>query len=275
MFPIEPGSPNTSAAAVASPSLEVSRRTLETIPGRALAFLRPIPQDQELRRLLGRYGYGAKAHAEGWRLLHAASNFDAPTLPESNADEAARAAASALDDADEKVFRVASASLARRFPEQHAYLLHDIGPSRGGGAVLAIEILLDRLDAMPTAPERSATREADSAAIALLAERGLHANERARLRALVEAAKLVAPVPEAPVDAAKAEADYLARLVALRDWYVEWSEIAKAAITRRDRLIRLGLATPRAREDGKDDTEEDLSASAPGGAVAGVGAPKG
>jgi len=31
-------------------------------------------------------------------------------------------------------------------------------------------------------------------------------------------------------------------VAALRAWYEEWSEIARATVTRRDYLIRLGLA---------------------------------
>lgn len=36
-------------------------------------------------------------------------------------------------------------------------------------------------------------------------------------------------------------------LVALREWFEEWSEIARACVSRRDYLIRMGLASRRIR----------------------------
>lgn len=36
-------------------------------------------------------------------------------------------------------------------------------------------------------------------------------------------------------------------LVALREWFEEWSEIARACVSRRDSLIRMGLARRRSR----------------------------
>ena len=43
--------------------------------------------------------------------------------------------------------------------------------------------------------------------------------------------------------------EYLELLFELRDWYVEWSGIARLTIKRRDYLIRLGLATKRPKDD--------------------------
>jgi hypothetical protein len=47
-------------------------------------------------------------------------------------------------------------------------------------------------------------------------------------------------------------------LVALRAWYEEWSEIARVAVTRRDQLIRLGLASRKLRQE--DDESEPAKA---------------
>jgi len=103
--------------------------------------------------------------------------------------------------------------------------------------------------------------EAGRAAIELLATRKvLDAEKEARLRSLLEVVRggarpsEVVPAPESdPRREAVAEA-----LVA---WLHEWREVARLAITRRDHLISLGLASRRQPvgdaedEEGTDDAE--------------------
>ncbi len=71
------------------------------------------------------------------------------------------------------------------------------------------------------------------------------------------------PSESAPVDPrdeakrAEREKKHVASLVALRAWYEEWSEIARAAIKRRDYLIRVGLAKRKsAKKAGKPGGDE-------------------
>ena len=73
--------------------------------------------------------------------------------------------------------------------------------------------------------------------------RGVDEEERKRLHALIKKAEST-PVVVPVDDTAKAAADkkHLGALIALRVWYEEWSEMARAAVKRRDHLILLGLA---------------------------------
>lgn len=59
-------------------------------------------------------------------------------------------------------------------------------------------------------------------------------------------------------DDAARQADYIEALKALRVCYVEWSDVARVEIKRRDRLIRLGLGARkrRKRDDHNDEDEE-------------------
>jgi len=107
--------------------------------------------------------------------------------------------------------------------------------------VSGVATLLDRLDALETSPGRKAARKADHAALATLSKRGLSADERARLRALVNTATAAAKANEGASDAAE-EAPTNEAVLKLHAWYGEWSEVARAVIKRRDHLIRLGLA---------------------------------
>ena len=62
-------------------------------------------------------------------------------------------------------------------------MLAGLSPSNGAAAILGVETLLDRLDALA-----SSKNAADRAAIATLDARGLDDAERKRLRALVKVA---------------------------------------------------------------------------------------
>jgi hypothetical protein len=106
-------------------------------------------------------------------------------------------------------------------------------------AVVGVSTLLDRLDALESAPERKATRKADHAAFATLASRGYTAEERARLRGLVGLTQTV--IMTKPVSDAEREQT----LNQLYAWYNEWSTSARLALTRRDHQIAVGIAKRR------------------------------
>jgi hypothetical protein len=232
-------------------AVDVTRETLEETPGRTLTFLRGVGTDLAIFAALGERGYTKKVHGEGWGLVHRASGFvDGGVAAVDGFNEAAQAAIKTLDSWDEDGLRLTGATLRNRYPAQAAFVLAGLAPSTGMQAVSNVKILLDRLDALESGEDRKATRAADQAAIAKLAERGLHAEERARLRGLVNTATALGKIDaDAPKDTAAREAEYLEALKALRVWYVEWADVARVAIKRRDRLIRLGLAKRKPRKE--------------------------
>jgi hypothetical protein len=95
---------------------------------------------------------------------------------------------------------------------------------------------------------RARSRKDDKKAMALLAERGLTAAERARLSDLVTAAlkpnSTLGPGPESDK---KQQENGKRALVALKDWYEEWATTARVLVKKRAYLIRMGLASSRAR----------------------------
>jgi hypothetical protein len=108
--------------------------------------------------------------------------------------------------------------------------------------VVGVKTLLDRLDALDKEKDPG-----DKAALKILSARGLSADERARLRGLVQIAEKgtsIAPSGVEEVVDDKA-AERQKTLTALRAWFEEWSEMARVAVKRRDRLMRLGLAKRR------------------------------
>lgn len=234
-----------SASKATTRASELSRQTLEQTPERVLKFLSATGNSVSIRSILAGYGYTTEDQEEGWALLQAASGFS--TKKESRTEQIdveTRAAVVEIDRWDEKGFALAHASLARRHPAQDAFVFDNLRASTGPAAVIGVKLFLDRLDALESGADRKATRKEDHAALATLAARGITSEERARLRALVQRAQTVSALPTASstptADLSEDQVDQALR--ALRDWYDEWSGVAKAVITRRDYLIRLGLA---------------------------------
>lgn len=237
------------------PKYDVTLETLESAPNRALAFLRAIGTSRAIRAAMFARGYSADDHREGWNYLHACAGFvEEPEA--SKEDPTVRAAIEELDAWDEPAFRVVRATLERRFPEQADFVMKGLKAATGAAAVLSVERLLDRLDALASSPERKASRKEDEAALDVLRLRRIDDAKRKRMRALVATAKSVIAVEQSEPKAIEEEA--AARREALNNlyaWYREWTEVARATIQRRDYLIRLGLASRRVSSNNADAAE--------------------
>ena len=222
----------------------VSLGTLNDVPARALLLVRGIATHAEIRAIMASGGYTEADQQEGWSLLLTASGFTpAPVPAGASADDVrARSAIAELDAWDEPGFRRIHAALGHLHPAQDEFVFAGLGPSQGPGAVVGISLLLDRLDALESSPDRTSTRKEDHAALATLAKRGIDAGVRKHLRALIQDAQraaLPATVPASPPPDEQAREQALQQLYV---WYKDWSETAHALIHRRDYLIMLGLA---------------------------------
>ncbi len=236
---------------LAGPDVEetvtVGEVTLEQTPMRLMLLLRGVGTIQAVREVLRPLGYTAEEHARGWTLLHRCSGFASVEA----ADEAVAGGAIAEIDAwDEPTFTIAEAALRHRHPAQCAFVFRDLKPARGVAAVVGVHTFLGRLDALESSPERTATREADHAALATLAARGVTPAERKRMAALVRDAEVLDD-DGAPDARELTAAEQQTALREARAFYEEWSTIARTVVSRRDLLIRLGLAQrkPAARDD--------------------------
>lgn len=224
------------------PDTIYARETLEATPSRAVRFLYAVGTSHSIRTILFKHGYRRADHDEGWQLVKQACEDPAIAWPD-DLDEGSQDALIELDAWDERGFSIVGATLSHRYPKQSRFLLTGIGPSDGPAAVEGVRELLDRLDAL----ELGATEapEDDKRAIAALARRGLGKKERAHLRSLVDVAERSQPPPMSR--AITADDPRFERLLTLRAWFDEWSEIARATITRVDHLVKLGLVSRRER----------------------------
>ncbi len=225
----------------------VSRQTLAETPLRALQFLRGVGTNDAIRAVMFGLGYRAKDHKEGWELLHACSGSELAGAQQLESNEVVASAIAELDRTDERLFRIIRATLERRHPNLVGAVFDGLSPGQGAEAVLSIGKLLDRLAALEKTEE-------GKAALKTLELRGVTPEERARLAQLVKKAQSAQPVPKVDTEAERRREDERqGALMKLRAWYVEWSEIARASIRRRDHLITLGLAR---RKTGEKDADE-------------------
>lgn len=226
-----------------------SDTVLDEAPARALKLLGATSTNRAIRAALARRGYTQLVHDQGWQLVLKASGYRRTAPVVFDSPEATSAIAE-IDGWDEPTFRVARAALAGEFPEQCQLVFQDLQAQTGVAAVVSVTTFLDRLDVLESDKGRKATHKVDKAALAKLAARGITPAERARMRELLGIA--LGPSAEAPTDAASAAdpatetAELRAAKVELYTWYVEWREVAKADIKRRDHLIQLGIAQRKA-----------------------------
>jgi hypothetical protein len=227
---------------------DVTRETLEDTPRRVTQFLIGLSRRPTALTLMASHGFTPADKKQGWTLLMKVGDLD---TTEEVKDEEVEQALAALDRWDEKGFRRVAIALYH-FPEVRQTVMTGLTPKIGEEAAKGVAILLGRIERLKESKE-------GRAAYAMLAKRGIPDSELAHL------AKLVAIVqandkPARPSRAAADEA-YLQALIELRHWYLEWSEVARLVITRRDHLILLGLASRRT--TGATDVEGDTDVVEP------------
>jgi len=230
------------SAPLSLPYLSPARRTLEATPSKAARLLHAIAMSLSLRTQLARHGYSAEDHREGLELLRECIGPDDIVWPESFEADVQDAIVE-IDAWDEMGIRLVEATLSHRFADQARFVLTGLMPSTGPAAVAGVVHLLDRLDALESSIERTRSRNEDRAALDALSNRGITPEERKRLRALVDSARIANAHAQRP--SGPHPTDHETRLVALEAWFDEWASIARAVVTREDHLVRLGLATPR------------------------------
>src|SRR5258708_2516400 len=178
-----------------------TRRVLDELPARVVAFLRATGTHAGIRGAMSRGGFTERDHDEGWTLLHAVCAWGTGGIDPQRALPA-RSANAALARWVVANFARFRAALERVHPA-HANLFPAVeaSSSSGASAVLAVATLLQRLDNMDRAVSAGT-----SAVFVTLARRGLDARERAHLADLVYTAQSV-PMPAATAPATHVTTD--------------------------------------------------------------------
>lgn len=215
--------------------------------GRVLDFLLGLRNPRALAALT-RFGFGPSDREEGWTLLKATSDvsFDFDPGPAQLNPKIVKE----LDDWENQWFNIIDATLSRRYPEVREKVFLNLSQTEGPPVILSVGTLVKRIEALGA--ESASPREKE--ARALLATRGLDDVAMVEVKKLLGAAEVPADAPVIELDAdARAEAEE-----AMWAWYLEWSRIARQAITNR-KLLR-GLGFLERRSGGA--TEEEAEAPA-------------
>jgi hypothetical protein len=201
------------------------------------------------------YGFNEAELDEGWALLKAFGKVKVDSNPSSGGGEG-KTTIDQLDAWENRWFPITAATLERRFPAIHARVFNNLSQTEGPAVMVSVRTLLERLDAMA-----AGSYGADgSRAKTQLEARGLTASVMNEARALLEKMGKVEVQSAAwsgtdTSALAKAEEDLWA-------WYLEWSRIARVAVTQRALLRQLGFLSTRKRTE--EDDDEDAAIVTPG-----------
>lgn len=239
-------------------TVKVKRQTLEATPRKALVFLYAAGTCKPIRAALETMGYTRAEHYRGWALLLRVSGYEAAVVDEPVSDDDVIKAQGEVEAWSEAKIQLADVSLKHRHPAQHAFVFEKLKRAKGPEAVLAVNTFLTRLDALEKGVGREETHADDLAALATLAQRGLTADERRRVRALLATARGFTSADEEAAPKSPAVSTTERDLYELRAFYEEWTGVARLVLTRRDHLIRCGLAKRRMKSaDEVDASDED------------------
>ncbi len=221
----------------------ISRESLELTPARALNLITGINQVPSVSAAMLEFGFTKAEGRRGFALIQVATEA---AVDEGAIDAETASAIAACDAWDEPNFRIIAATL-KKWPNLHAQVFEGgLAAVVGTKAVLNVATMLTRLTALEATDE-------GRAALEVLAVRKITPAERRRMDGVVKQASSGRLGQEEE----RTEEKYEQALLELREWFDEWSEIAKVVVRRRDHLIRLGLAERRT-SGGDTDTDIDV-----------------
>ncbi len=232
----------------ANTAMGLHEDTLKAGPGRLLTFLQAVAEPA-IRVQFERLGWSDQRLEEAWSLLN---DFKAASLVLSTptSDPVGEAIAACEEWQAVGLVR-ARAMLQLSLPEQASFMFHDFEAAKGIGATLNVATFLSRWETLASGSERKSTRKADQEALVIMEDAGVTDETRQKLRALVATVQSVA-APKAK-QRAEAEAKRLDVLRKIHAWLAAWSDMARTVVTRRDQLIRLGIAKRRSPRKVKTD----------------------
>jgi len=263
---------DTSADLVLDPRVEVSLATLERCPQRVTKFLAAMAASGQIRALMAERGWSEAKMLEGRSLLMDLL-VPAPSAEQlrvqnagSDSDQKVVAAQKSLNALDEGHFEIAQTALLYNHPAVYDFVFHNLAATTDDAeAVAGWRTFLTRVAILRNGEGRESTKKDDQAALALLAERGLHKEELDRIEALVRVAEGVG-VTSSALDT-ESENLRINRLKKLWGWFAQWASVARVQVKGRAHRIRLGLAQRRSRKspasapDEVVDNDDDVQAT--------------
>jgi hypothetical protein len=239
----------------------VSLEVLEETPARGARFIQAIVASPIIRTIMARAGMATEDLAEGRSMLLdcLGANLTPALEAETEQSKTQQEAAAELDLWDEPNFMRFGATLKRYHPSAYDYVFENLKASTGSQSVAGVATFLLRVQKLEDGSDaaRAATRKDDQRAVERLDRRGLTTAERKRLKKLVDVALgPTDPLKNLPAEDETRDAERVEKLREFRDWFEEWSTVARAVVKKRSYLIRMGLASRRSPGTSDEDTGE-------------------
>ena len=218
---------------------------------RVMKFMMAL-RNPRIASAMAAFGFSNADLQEGWDLMNSVGRvkLDASGLGSD------MSTLEKLDAWENRWFPIAAATLERRSPAVHAQLFKNLSQTEGPAVVVSVRTFIERFDQMAAGAGAYGAEGAQAKAV--LEARGLTQTVLNDARALLESIGKVASV-----DAATAAQDPKAREKAENDlwgWYLEWSQIARSAVTQRVLLRQMGFLPTRKSKatDDEDDIDGDV-----------------
>lgn len=232
-------------------------RSIQRDLTRAATFLGGLSRSPAIWRIVAeKAGYTQEIHNQGWATYLRVMGYIPPGQAPSETPTPQSAAIAELDSWDGPAFTRAKAALSVAYPAVSEKLFRGLEATEGPAAVASVSTFLERVRAL-----RDGTPDERAAATLLVARKILDPASEKQLTEWLDRAKQGAP-PAAPVASLESDPEYQAAARALHNFLTDWRTQARAVLTRRDYLIRLGLAERRKKTgsaaDGSDTDDSDL-----------------
>jgi len=240
----------------------MARLTVGQKAERVLALMLGL-RKQKIAETLAAHGFSDDDMAEGWQLMQGLTRTRLGII--AGIAAASPGLVQKVDAWENKWFPIAESALKRHQPALHAWMFRNLTQTEGAAALLSVGTFIERHDALTKPPSKGGPDDSTigEAAKKLLTKRGITKEVIDEARALLEeAGTLEESVPQ------PAELDYTAAEAALWSWYLEWSTIARSAITSRKLLRELGFRQTTSKGEDADGEDEDDEASDPPGETA-------
>lgn len=235
----------------------MSRLTISQKAQRVLRFAMGL-RSPRAHGALSQHGFTERDLQEGLTLLGSVVQMRTAPQPVRRTGELVRQ----VDEFENEWFPIVRAVLARHYPGIGELLLANIGSAQGVTVTLTVGTFVERLQALG---EGAAPYGADGvAARELLAKRGL---TESVIDGVVATLQQLSQLSEHPM--AYTPEEIRAVEEAMWAWYLEWSAIARATITSRAVLRRLGFLRSR-NGGGSDELEAEAEVVAPEQSSVGV-----
>lgn len=212
----------------------MSKLTIGQKAARSLQFLLGV-RNRRIAASLKQHGFGERDLAAGWTLLSTLTTGRLNVTAPPSADPRLVVA---LDGWENKWFPITSAALTSNHPAAHEHVFRNLAQTSGSEVVISVSTFLERIASLPNAKDEGGLGREGRAARDLLTKRGLTDAVIAEATALIDRIGTIEPEDSGAYIPSDEDEEAERKLWA---WYLEWSRIARVAITDRRLLRQLGF----------------------------------